>query len=73
VRAMKHSFHLISAPLANINLSLSKVIFPDKLKKGKVIPIYIIDQFLCCQFSQKCLEKVMYNRLVEFAETYKIF
>jgi len=40
VRAMKHLFHLISAPLANINLFLSKGIFPDKLKKGKVIPIY---------------------------------
>ena len=41
MRVIKHSFHLISAPLANIiNLSLSKGIFPDKLKIGKVIPIY---------------------------------
>ena len=33
---IKHSFHLISAPLANIiNLSLLKGIFPDKLKMEK--------------------------------------
>ena len=36
MRVIKHSFHLISAPLANINLSLSKGIFPDKLKIGHV-------------------------------------
>ena len=41
MHVLKHSFHLISVPLANIiNLSLSKGIFPDKLKIGKVIPIY---------------------------------
>ena len=41
MRVIKHSFHLISAPLADIiNLSLLKGIFPDKLKIGKVIPIY---------------------------------
>ena len=40
----KHSFHLISAPLANIiNLSLRKGIFPDKLKIAKVIPTYKAD------------------------------
>ena len=34
---IKHSFHMISAPLANIiNLSLQKGIFPDKLKIAKV-------------------------------------
>ena len=41
MRVIKHSFHLISAPLTNIiNLSLQKGIFPDKLKLTKVIPIY---------------------------------
>ena len=41
MRVIMHSFHLISAPLANIiNLSLVKVILPDKLKIRKVIPIY---------------------------------
>ena len=44
MRVIKHSFHLISAPLANIiNLSLQKGIFPDKLKIAKVIPIYKAD------------------------------
>ena len=41
MRVRKHSFNLISTPLANIiNISLLKGIFPDKLKIGKVIPIY---------------------------------
>ena len=44
MRVIKHSFHLISAPLANIiNLSLQKGIFPDKLKIAKMIPIYKAD------------------------------
>ena len=43
-RVIKHSFYLISAPLANIiNLSFQKGIFPNKLKIGKVIPIYKAD------------------------------
>ena len=82
MRVIKHSFHLISAPLVNIiNLSLSKGIFPDKLKIGKVIPIYKTDDpslfvnyrpiSLLPNFS-KFFEKVMYNRLVEFAETNEI-
>ena len=38
---IKYSFHLISAPLADIiNLSLLKGIFPDKLKIAKIIPIF---------------------------------
>lgn len=82
MRVIKHSFHLISAPLANINLSLSKGIFPDKLKIGKVIPIYKTEDpslfvnyrpiSLLPNFS-KFFEKVMYNRLVEFAESNEIF
>ena len=40
MRIIKHSFHLISAPLTDIiNLSLQKGTFPDKLKLTKVIPI----------------------------------
>ena len=80
---IKHSFHLISVPLANIiNLSLSKGIFPDKLKIGKVISIYRTEDLsvfvnyrpisLLPNFS-KFFEKVMYNRLLEFAEKYDIF
>ena len=83
MRVTKHSFQLISAPLANvINLSLLKGIFPDKLKIGKVIPIYKTEDpslfvnyrpiSLLSNFS-KFFEKVMYNRLMEFAETSEIF
>ena len=82
MRVIKHSFHLISAPLANIiNLSLQKGIFPDKLKIAKVIPIYKADDpshftnyrpiSLLSNFS-KFFEKVMYNRMIEFAEQYNI-
>ena len=79
MRVIKHSFHLISAPLANIiNLSLVKGTFSDKLKMGKVIPIYKTEGpslqvvnyrpiSLLPNFS-KFFEKVMYKRLVEFVE-----
>ena len=41
MHVIKYSFHLISAPLADvINLSLLKGIFPDKLKIAKIIPIF---------------------------------
>ena len=83
MRVIKHSFHLISSPLANIiNLSLVKGIFPDKLKLGKVIPIYKTEDpslfvnyrpiSLLPNFS-KFFEKVIYNRLVEFVEMNEIF
>ena len=81
MRVIKHSFDLISAPLADI-INLSLWIFPDKLKIGKVIPIYktedpsLFENYrpisLLPNFS-KFFEKVMYNRLVEFAETNEIF
>ena len=79
---VKHSFHLISAPLVDIiNLSLLKGIFPDKLKIAKVIPVYKAEDPslfgnyrpispVLAVFS-KFFEKAMYNRLVEFAETTK--
>ena len=41
MHVIKNSFHLVSAPLMSIvNLSLQKVIFPDKMKIAKVIPEY---------------------------------
>ena len=62
-----------------INLSLLKGIFPDKLKIAKVIPVYKAEDpclfvnyrpiSLLPNFS-KFLEKVMCNRLTEFAEKY---
>ena len=82
MRIIKHSFHLISAPLAIIiNLSLQKGIFPDKLKIAKVIPVFKADNpsllvnyrpiSLLPNFS-KYFEKVMHNRLTEFGEQYNI-
>ena len=82
MRVIKHSIHLISAPLSNIiNLSLQKGIFPDKLKLTKVIPIYKANDpslftnyrpiSLLSNFS-KFVEKVMHNRITEFAEQYNI-
>ena len=80
MRVIKHSIHLISAPLSNIiNLSLQKGIFPDKLKLTKVIPIYKANDpclftnyrpiSLLSNFS-KFFEKVMHNSITEFAEQY---
>ena len=41
IHVIKYSFHLISAPLADItDLSLLKGIFPDKLTIAKMIPIF---------------------------------
>ena len=75
-------FGLISALLVDIiNLSLLKGIFQDKLKIAKVIPVYKAeDPSLFVNYRpismlpvfSKLFEKVMYDRLVEFAETYEI-
>ena len=81
-RVIKHSIHLISAPLPNIiNPSLQKGIFPDKLKLTKVIPIYKANDpslftnyrpiSLLSNFSN-FFEKAMYNRIAEFTEPYNI-
>ena len=79
---IKNSFKYISNPLLNlINLSFSKGIFPDQLKIAKLIPIFKADDSeifsnyrpisLLTNFS-KFFEKVMYNRLVDFAECFNI-
>ena len=74
----KYSFHLISAPLADIiNLSLLKGIFPDKLKIATIIPIFKAEDpnffvnykhiSMLSNFS-KFFEKDICNRSVEFAK-----
>ena len=79
---IKNSFKYISNPLLHlINLSFSKGIFPDQLKIAKLIPIFKADDpeifsnyrpiSLLTNFS-KFFEKVMYNRLVDFAERFNI-
>lgn len=82
MHVIKYSFHLISAPLADIiNLSLLKGIFPDKLKIAKIIPIFKAEDpnffvnyrpISLLSNNSKFFEKVMYNRLVEFAEKHDI-
>ena len=63
------------------NQSLQEGIFPTELKIANVIPLYKSDDSfvfnnyrpvsLLCVLS-KIFEKVMYNRLLEFLESYKI-
>ena len=63
------------------NQSLSEGLFPTELKLANAIPLYKWDDSfvfnnyrpvsLLCVIS-KVFEKVMYNRLLEFLETYKI-
>ena len=63
------------------NLSLTEGIFPDQLKLANVIPLYKSDDpmlfnhyrpvSLLCVLS-KIFEKVMYSRLLDFLETFKI-
>ena len=82
MHVIKYSFHLNSTPLMNIiNLSLLKGIFPDKLNIGKVIPVYKAeDPCLFVNYRPISLlpnvlqffEKVMCNRLTEFAVKYEL-
>ena len=79
---IKQASESLMAPLVHIcNLSLSTGLFPTKLKIAKVIPIYkkgdsssfnnyrpvsVLPVF------SKLLEKVMYNRILEFIDRYSI-
>ena len=83
MHVIKNTFEIVSEPLKNIiNLSFSKGIFPDKLKVAKVIPVFKADEpdlftnyrpiSLLPNFS-KFFEKVMHNRLAEFANSQDIF
>ena len=79
---LRLSSQFIVQPLSYIcNLSLTKGIFPDQLKLANVIPLYIADDpmlfnhyrpvSLLCVLS-KIFEKVMYSRILDFLETFKI-
>ena len=82
MNVIKKSLPLISIPLVHVvNVSLTRGVFPDKLKVAKVIPVFKggdPDLFanyrptsLLPNFS-KFFERVMYNRPVEFAERLEI-
>ena len=79
---LKMCSHLIVQALTLIcNISLSEGIFPHQLKIANVIPLYKSDDpmcfnhyrpvFLLCILS-KVFEKMMYSRLLEFLETFKM-
>ena len=77
---IKYSFHLISAPLADIiNLSLVKGIFPDK---PKILPIFKAEDLSffvnyrtisLLSIIFKFFEKVIYNLLVELLKNMVYF
>ena len=80
--SLKLSNNLIAQPLAHIcNLSLTEGVFPHQLKIANVIPIYKSDDpmlfnhyrpvSLFCILS-KDFEKIIYDRLLNFLERYKI-
>ena len=79
---LKHISPFITEPLKYLsNLSLSEGVFPTELKLANVIPLYKADDVfwfsnyrpvsLLCVIS-KVFEKVMYNRLIDFLETFAI-
>ena len=69
-------------PLTHItNLSLLQGVFPEELKKAKIIPLYKAnDPMLFSNYRpisllplfSKVFERIMYNRLIEFVNKYKI-
>ena len=79
---LKHISSVITEPLKYLsNLSLSEGVFPTELKLANVIPLYKSDDAfvfnnyrpvsLLCVIS-KVFERIMYNRLIDFLETYAI-
>ena len=72
IPVIKYSFHLISAPLADIiSLTLLKGIFPDKPKIAKIIPIFEVEgpnffvnyrHFLMSNFFKFFEKVIIYNR-----------
>ena len=75
------SLHIIEPLMYICNLSLNQGIFPSEMKLANVIPLYkannpdVFNNYrpvsLLCTLS-KVLERVMYSRLIEYLETFKI-
>ena len=73
---------MITEPLTYVyNLSPTQVVFPDELKLANVRPLYKNDDpyafsnyrpVSLLNVLSKVFEKVIYNRLIEFLEIYKI-
>ena len=74
---IKQSIHLISEPLTHIiNLSIYHGIVPDEMKIACVIPVFKSDdQSLFTNYrpvSVKFLERIIYNRLVHYLQSFNI-
>ena len=79
---IKPLMNYVIHPLTYVaNLSLSQGIFPDELKKAKIIPLYKAnDPMLFNNYRpisllplfSKVLEKLMYNRLIKLINKYKL-
>lgn len=82
-KLLKQIKNEIAEPLALIiNQSLNTGIFPDQLKLAKVIPLYKKDaETIFTNYRpisllpaiSKIFEKVIYNQLYEYFQTYKLF
>ena len=79
---LKHISSVIIEPLKYLSkFSLSEGVFPTELKLANVIPLYksgdafVFNNYrpvsLLCVIS-KVFERIMYNRLIDFLETYAI-
>ena len=78
---IKEAISVISEPITHINLSLSSGVVPRELKIARVIPIFKTgDRGLFNNYRpvsvpsifSKLLERVMYNRLLNFLNKYNI-
>ena len=73
--------HIIEPPMYICNLSLNQGIFPTEIKLANIIPLYNADNpdvfnnykpvSLLCTLS-KVLESLMYSRLIEYLETFRL-
>ena len=79
---IKPFLNILIQPLTYVtNLSLMQGIFPDELKKAKIIPLYKAnDPMLFNNYRpisilplfSKVLERIMYNRIVKFINKHKL-
>ena len=75
------SLHFIEPLMYICNLSMNQGIFPTEMKLANVIPLYkannpdVFNNYrsvsLLCTLS-KVLERVMYSRLIEYLETFRM-
>ena len=82
VKVIKPVIDSLSSPLTYIiNLSFNEGIFPSELKIAQIIPLYKNDDPMqfnnyrpvsLLPFFSKLFERLMYNRLIDFINKYKL-